>query len=120
MMMSVLTRKTLRGHRMRSNREFRFVFTRGRSQANKYYVLYVVPKQRSEISKIGLSVSKKVGNAVIRNRVKRILREILRERISLFSEGYDVVIIARKDAAGLSFRESEVAVDILLKRLKLI
>ncbi|KYP80785.1 ribonuclease P protein component [Ferroacidibacillus organovorans] len=105
---------------MRSNREFRFVFTRGRSQANKYYVLYVTPKQKSEPSKIGLSVSKKVGNAVIRNRVKRILREILRQRIPRFSEGYDIVIIARKDASAISFRESEAAIDALLKRIKLI
>ena len=62
---------------LRSNRDFQKVFKSGRSYANKYLVMYVSKNQLSE-NRLGISVSKKVGNSVVRHRVKRFIKESYR------------------------------------------
>ncbi len=98
---------TVKGHRLQRNGDFRFIFAKGNSVANRLYVLYVIRKDRSRPSRVGFSVSKKVGNAVVRNRVKRLMREIVRKHLWRFSSGYDLVVIARKGAAESAYVESE-------------
>ncbi len=102
-----LGKRTVKGHRLQRNGDFRFIFAKGNSVANRLYVLYVIRKDSSRPSRVGFSVSKKVGNAVVRNRVKRRMREIVRKQLWRFSNGYDLVFIARKDAAVVAYAESE-------------
>jgi ribonuclease P protein component len=109
-------RRSLRGHRLKRNRDFRIVFYRGKSVANRFYVLYVSRRVSGEPARVGFSVSKKVGNAVLRNRVKRLLREVMRVRAQTLPDGVDVVIIARKDAAGLGLQQVDRQVQTLLRR----
>ncbi len=110
---------SLKRHRLKRNSDFRKVFYRGNSVANRFYVLYVIKKDRKRKTRVGFSVSKKVGKAVVRNRVKRICREVLRKRVYQFENGFDLVIIARSDAAHLSYAQSEKYLDQLLVRAKI-
>ncbi len=71
------------------------VFKEGVTLASKYLVIYARPNKLS-FSRLGLSVGKKAGNAVIRNRIKRLLREAMRKLLRGWSFNYDFVIIARK------------------------
>ncbi|MCY0875448.1 MAG: ribonuclease P protein component [Firmicutes bacterium] len=112
-------RATLKGHRLRRNKDFRVVFHRGQSVANRYFVLYVSKKENA-VTRAGFSVSKKVGNAVVRNRIKRLLREVLRKQINQFGTGYDLIVIARKEAYGLTYVDVERQVQQLLRRSKLL
>ena len=113
-----LSKLTLKGHRLQRNGDFRFIFAKGNSVANRLYVLYVIRKDRSRPSRVGFSVSKKIGNAVVRNRVKRLMREIVRKRLWRFTGGYDLVIIARKGAAEAGYMESETQLAKLLMKAK--
>jgi ribonuclease P protein component len=79
-------------------RDFELVFKEGLSAAAKYLVVYARPNELSW-NRLGFSVSKKIGNAVIRNRVKRLLREAVREVLEGASHHYDFVIVAKKTAA---------------------
>jgi len=115
-----VSRASLKGHRLQENRDFRKVFARGRSVANRYFVLYVSKKRSSEASRIGFSVSKKVGNAVVRNRVKRLLREVCRLQIGDWEHGVDLIVIARKEAAALSYVDVEKQILQLFKRGKVL
>ena len=67
----------------------------------------IIYYKRSDHTKIGFSVSKKIGNAVIRNRVKRRLREICRKNIELFSSNYNFIFIARPKIKGFSYQQVE-------------
>jgi ribonuclease P protein component len=73
--------------------DFKRVFGRGKSVAGSFFVVYAI-ENGMERSRLGLSVSKKVGNAVVRNRVKRLIKEALRVRVKVL-DGYDFVVIAR-------------------------
>ncbi len=73
------------------------VFKEGVTLASKYLVMYARPNKLS-FSRLGLSVGKKTGNAVIRNRIKRLLREAMRKLLQGWSFNYDFVIIARKSS----------------------
>ncbi len=91
--------------------EFLTVYKRGKSKANKYLVLYVLRK--GELS-LGISVSKKVGNSVVRHRVKRLIKESFRLNLSSFDENYHYVFIAKKEAKDISYKEMESAVKHLI------
>jgi ribonuclease P protein component len=79
-------------------RDFDLVFREGISAAAKYLVLYARPNELNW-NRLGLSVSKKIGKAVVRNRVKRLLREAVRKLFGDSMQYYDFVIIAKKPAA---------------------
>jgi ribonuclease P protein component len=81
------------------------VFRHGRSHAGRELVLYVFPRSEEGPPRLGLSVSRKVGGAVDRNRVKRLLREAFAVESGRLAEGTDVVVVARPDAKGLAERE---------------
>lgn len=94
---------------LEKNRQFQFVYDYGRSYANKYLVMFVMDNN-TETSRLGISVSKKVGNSVIRHRVKRLIKESYRLHEEMFNSGLDIVIIARVTANNISYKEIESAV----------
>ena len=94
---------------LEKNRQFQFVYDYGRSYANKYLVMFVMDNN-TETSRLGISVSKKVGNSVIRHRVKRLIKESYRLQEEMFNSGLDIVIIARVTANNISYKEIESAV----------
>jgi ribonuclease P protein component len=108
-----------RGRLSRSG-DFDRVYRDGRSHANRYLVLYAFPRAEAEGadgSRLGISVSRKVGGAVERNAVKRALREAFWELDEELAPGHDFVIVARPDSAGLVEREGTAGVRAALTQL---
>jgi ribonuclease P protein component len=101
------------------NNEFVKVYQTGNSKANKLLIMYVVKKNENK-SRLGISVSKKVGNSVIRHRVKRLIKEAYRLNIKSFGSGYDIVIIARSTAKDKSYKDIESALIHLVKLNKIL
>lgn len=89
---------------LKKNHQFQFVYKYGRSYANKYLVMYVKENGAGK-NRIGISVSKKVGNSVVRHRVTRLLRESYRLHEAVFNSGLDIVIVARRGAASAGYEE---------------
>jgi ribonuclease P protein component len=89
------------------------VYNSGISKADRLLVLRAMPNQL-ELSRFGISISKRVGKAVVRNRVKRVLREILRQMDR--GQGWDVVFIARNPSAGSDYQQLKYSVENLLTR----
>jgi len=88
--------------------DFQRVYTKGKSYANRYLVMYVW-KQDTQRNRIGISVSKKVGNSVVRHRLTRLIRESYRLNETKFVRGLDIVVIARPGAKERNFFEIESA-----------
>jgi ribonuclease P protein component len=91
--------------RLSRSADFDRVFRSGRSHAGRELVLYVFPRSEEGDPRLGLSVSRKVGGAVDRNRVKRLLREAFALESSRLPAGTDAVVVARNDARALAERE---------------
>src|SRR5205807_6936139 len=108
-----------RAGRMRLSRsaDFDRVFRQGRSQAGRELVLYVFPRGEDEQPRLGLSVSRKVGGAVERNRVKRLLREAFAVESERLPAGTDAVVVARKSAKALAEREGLPGIQRALREL---
>ena len=104
---------------LKKNYQFRFVYNRGKSIANRLLVMYVV-RNGTNGNRVGISVSKKVGNSVVRSRITRLLRESYRLSESKFLAGYDIVVIARASAKEATYKEVESALMHLLNKQKLI
>ena len=92
--------------RLKKNSNFQAVYREGRSRAG-YLTVFICRENGLASSRLGISVSKKVGNSVVRHRVKRLIREAYRLNEESFPPGYDYVIIARKPAAEKGFHEIE-------------
>ena len=90
------------------NSEFQYIYKNGTSYANKYLVMYV-DKNPEGKSKLGISVSKKVGNSVVRHRLARLIRESYRLNRNMFNSGLNIIVIARTTAKGKNFAEIESA-----------
>ena len=99
---------------LKKNRQFQFVYKNGRSRANKYLVMYV-KENGLGMNRIGISVSKKVGNSVVRHRITRLVRESYRLHEKVFNSGLDMVIVARVSAADVGYYEVESALLHLAK-----
>lgn len=93
---------------LKKNRDFQKVYRKGTSQANRYLVMYVLENGHME-NRLGISVSKKVGNSVVRHRITRLIRESYRLNETLFERGIDIVVVARADAKGKTYQNIESA-----------
>ncbi len=93
---------------LKKNMDFQNVYQNGKSYANKYLVMYVLENQSNK-NRIGISVSKKVGNSVIRHRITRLIRESYRLQEDVFNSSLDIVVIARSNAREVGYREIESA-----------
>lgn len=100
---------------LKKNIEFRRVYQRGKSTANRNLVLYYLPNNMTEL-RVGITVSKKVGKSVVRNLVKRRIRESLREMEPLLPQGYDLVWIARASCQEADYKTIKSAVKHLIKK----
>lgn len=89
---------------MKDNASFRNVYHSGKSYANTYLIMYILENE-TEKNRIGISVSKKVGNSVVRHRITRLVRESYRLNEDMFNSGLDIVVIARVGARGKGFNE---------------
>jgi ribonuclease P protein component len=103
--------------RLTRSAEFERVYRQGRSSANRYLVLYTFPNPSVEQPRVGFSVSKRVGGAVQRNRVKRLLREAVSCTQEQFAGGFDVVVVARPDVLKLAEAEGLSGVCAALEEL---
>ncbi len=101
---------------IKKNGEYRKVYSLGKSVADRRLVIYFF-KNNLDTSRFGFTVSKKVGKAVTRNRVRRLLKEACRQNILKFPDGYDFVILARRGAAVIKFRQAEDSIIKLLKKV---
>ena len=97
-----------RFHSLKKNSEFQAVYRQGRSYANKYLVMYVLDTDRKG-ARIGISVSKKVGNSVVRPRFARLVRESFRLNEDMLEDGKDIVVVARAAARDKKFDKIESA-----------
>ena len=104
---------------LKKNRDFQKVYSNGRSFANRYLVMYIL-ENGSSGNRLGISVSKKVGNSVVRHRIKRLIKESYRLNEDSFLSGYDIVVIARVTANKISYFEMESALLHLGRLQKLI
>jgi ribonuclease P protein component len=103
--------------RLSRSAEFERVYRQGRSTANRHLVLYAFPNPAVQTPRLGLSVSRKVGGAVERNRVKRLLREAFAQAGSDLSPGHDLVVVARPPIGELVEREGLAGVVASLSEL---
>ncbi len=100
---------------LKKNHQFRAVYKKGKSIANRNLVMYVLPN-RQNVNRLGVSVSKKVGNSVVRSRVTRLIKESYRLQEENISTGYDIIVIARNSMNGLSYKETFSSLRHLLKK----
>ena len=114
---------------IKKNEEFRKIYSTGKSFANRYLVLYVM-NNGTDVNRIGISVSRKTGNSVVRHRIKRLVREISRlheQEMKNISDngsdscsGCDMVVIGRRSANGASYYEIERALLHLMNQAGII
>ena len=88
---------------LKKNRAFQLIYKEGKSRANRYLVLYVRKNGLSK-NRLGISVSKKVGNSVVRHRVTRLIRESFRLNKERLATGLDIVVVARVAAAVSDYK----------------
>lgn len=109
-----------KAYRIKKNEDFQFVYKHGKSFANRQFVIYVLEKPDQKNFRIGLSVSRQIGTAIVRNRVKRLIRETFQHLKEDLPSHYDFVIIARKPAATMNFHEVKKSIIHILKLAKLL
>lgn len=101
-------------NRLRNNEDFKKVYENGKNYWNRNLVLYIM-KNGLDHWRVGFTVSKKIGNSVVRNRVKRRLKEIYRKNSNKVKEGYDIIIIPKKNVVDIGHKELESAMLHILK-----
>ena len=104
---------------LKKNSEFRRLYAKGKSAATPYLVVYC-RKGAAPHNRYGFTVSTKLGHAVVRNRVRRRLREIVRLGEPQLKSGYELVLVARSRAVGAEYRKLEKAFFTACKKLDLL
>jgi ribonuclease P protein component len=103
---------------LKDNAQFKEIYGTAKSYANKYLIMYM-KKNQFEYNRIGISVSKKVGNSVVRHRITRLIRESYRLSEDSLFKGLDIIVVARVGAKGKDFSEIESALLHLIKLHKI-
>lgn len=110
--------KMKKEYRIKKNKEFQAVFKNGQSFANRQFVVYVMDQPEQLHFRVGLSVGKKIGNAVTRNRIKRLIRQVIFEFAPELNQNKDYVIIARMPAADMAYEEVKKSLAHVLRKAK--
>lgn len=105
----------MRVERLRSSREFAVCYDRGCVGKSRHVVVHALPN-RTDVTRVGFAVSKRLGKAVRRNRIKRRLREIIRELAPNLGSGFDVVVAARFAASEATYQDLRLGVEQALRR----
>ena len=87
---------------LKNTNQFKIVYNNGKSYVNRELVMYL-RKNDSDTNRLGISVSKKVGNSVVRHRITRLIRESYRLNEAKLLQGYDIVVVARANAKGKDY-----------------
>ena len=118
-----MSRQGIRLHkslRLRNRADFSRVYRHGKSFANHQFVVYWFRKKEVEKFRVGISVSKKVGNAVVRNRMRRLVKEIVRHQEDRLIEHVDLVFIVRKGALNMPYKDLEKSILHVLRKASLL
>ena len=91
---------------LKKNFQFRYVYHKGRSFANRRLVMYIIKNGTAE-NRLGISVSKKVGNSIVRHHITRLLREIFRLNNSRIKTGLNIIVVARVAAKKSDYKDLE-------------
>lgn len=103
---------------LRKNGDFKKVYNRKMSYANKYLVMYL-SENGTDTKRLGVSVSKKVGNSIVRHRLARLIREAFRLNCDDIPSGLDIVVVARSGLVDMGYKETENAMIHLFKLHKI-
>lgn len=101
-------------YRLRSNIEFKRVYSGGKNYWNRNLILYV-KKNSVGNSRVGYSITKKIGNSVVRNKIRRRMKEIYRLNFNSIKSNYDLIFIPKKNVVNISYKELESAMLHILK-----
>ncbi|QQK81791.1 ribonuclease P protein component [Salicibibacter cibi] len=105
-----------KAYRIKSNEEFAEIFKEGKTTANRQFVLYAVDKPGQVHFRYGVTVGRKVGNAVTRNRLKRWMREMIKEHQNAVQSDKDYIIIARKSLLSMEYHAASKSFIHVFKR----
>lgn len=100
---------------LKKPQDFRHCYRKGKSKADFFFVVYVL-KNNQETNRLGISISKKVGNSVVRHRVKRLVKESYRLQEHFVKRGHDIVFIARGPAKDVDFSQVNHSLENLFKK----
>lgn len=103
-----------KAYRIKKNADFQLIYRKGRSVANRQFVVYTYHHKQAEHFRLGISVSKKIGNAVTRNRIKRSIRECFKVHKNDMLPR-DIIVIARHPAKEMSTLEIQKSLEHVLK-----
>lgn len=106
--------------RIKDNEEFQLVFKKGKSFANRQLVVYYMEREGQAHYRVGISVGKKIGNAVTRNRIKRHLRHAFQDLEEQISKPHDIIIIARQPTKDMAYDQFKKSLTHLLSRERLL
>ena len=104
---------------LKKNQQFRTVYVKGISSANRYLVMYKL-ENGLDRNRLGISVSKKVGNSVVRHHLARLIRENYRLSEDLYKKGYDMVVVARVSAKDADYYKIGKSMRFLSQKLRLL
>lgn len=107
----------MKDERLKNSSQFSLVYKRGKSEVTKFVVMYYLENNLG-CNRVGYSVSKKVGNSVVRNRSKRLIKEAFRLNSDNLKKGYDIVFISRVRMNSATYKDAEKSVKRLLKPLQ--
>jgi len=105
-----------KAYRIKENEEFQYIFRRGRSFANRQLVIYYMKNPEQTHFRIGISVGKKLGNAVTRNRIKRYIRQCFNDLETSILPTVNIVVIARQPTNQMTYHEVKKSLMHLLKK----
>lgn len=106
-------------NRLKKRYQFNYVYKSGEHFSGEHMVLYTASSKTKNI-KVGLAVTKKVGHAVVRNKVRRRLREIIQKQLPNLKQNYNIIIVARENITSASFDELSLEFNKLIKKANLI
>jgi len=106
--------------RLRNRNDFSRIYRHGKSFANGQFVVYWSRQPLAEPFRMGVSVSKKLGNAVVRNRLRRVVKELVRAHADEITERLDFILIVRKPAAAMTTKEMEKSMLHVLRKAGLL
>lgn len=110
----------IKAYRLKNKNKFKKTFTFGKAVACPYFVLYYLKNNEPGNSKIAFAAGRKIGKAILRNKIKRRLREACRQHAGNLADGYNIIFIARAKIKGISYHDVEKNMSALLKKTGLL